>query len=243
MVAILEYTKQSWLNWFYHLQRCLGCQQSLDQHSHWCSECLTQLTPIYTHRCLQCALPIASGDRCGHCLHEAPYFDETFTFDDYRWPLAQFVQQFKHRRQTQLAQGLAELFYSYHPDLDSACLCPVPMHWRKRWQRGFNQSELLARALAKQFRLPYRSLFSKPKSSADLIGLSRKQRQHIVKNSYQLLPNQSLPDQVTLVDDVMTTGATLNELARQLKQAGVAKVDCWVLARTPVHHHPSENSL
>lgn len=236
MVAIIDWAKQSCIEWFMHHQRCKGCGQPLDRCGHWCRSCLDLLTPQPQLRCQRCALPIASGKFCGHCLTHPPTFDHTWTLDDYGWPLDQMIQQFKHQQQRQLAPALVELFIAQHPSqLPQGTLCSVPMHWYKRWRRGFNQSELLAQQLAHHLHLPYRELFQKPHASHDLIGLSRAERQRLVRHQYQLRRKviATLPKHVILVDDVMTTGSTLSELAKQLKAQGVQTVDCWIIARTP----------
>ncbi|MFM2479103.1 ComF family protein [Celerinatantimonas sp. MCCC 1A17872] len=212
---------------------CLGCAQSSALHHYWCSSCRQLLIPETTKRCKCCGIAIASGELCGHCISHPPEYDQTFVFDDYRWPLNKLILRFKHQRQPLLGRALAELFYQQHPNLPTGLLCPVPMHWFKKWRRGFNQSLILTQTLARYYQCDYRELFIKPHKSVDLIGLSRTQRRKIVKKSYQLKANQACPKRVILVDDVMTTGATLNELAHQLKQAGVSEVHCWVIARTP----------
>lgn len=221
----------------YRMSRCLGCQQPTHHSSLWCKQCLSLLQPIPTERCQQCGMAITHPPLCGQCLEHPPSFDQTLTLDDYRWPLDKFIQRFKHQKEVLLGQGLAELFSQHHPMVDTTTLCPVPMHWRKQWQRSFNQSDLLCQAFAKFYHLPHLNLFSRKRAAPDLIGLSRFERQRAVKNSYQLKPSKSLPSHITLVDDVMTTGATLNELAKQLKINGVQQVNCWVIARTPTVTH------
>ncbi|CAG8999972.1 MAG: hypothetical protein CENE_01955 [Candidatus Celerinatantimonas neptuna] len=232
---IRTYTKrlQSLPRQLYRISRCLGCQQPTHHSSLWCKDCLSLLQPVATERCQQCGIAIPHPPRCGQCLKRPPAFDLCIVFDDYQWPLDKLIQRFKHHKEVLLGQGLAELFYRHHSAAAATTLCPVPMHWRKQWQRGFNQSELLCQSLAKFYHLPHMDLFSRKHAGHDLIGLSRSERQRAIRNSYQLKPFKSLPSHITLVDDVMTTGATLNELANQLKKAGVEQINCWVLARTP----------
>lgn len=212
---------------------CLGCGQNTSIHNYWCSTCQQLLTPEITRRCRCCGLPIASGELCGHCISHPPEYDQTFVFDDYRWPLNKLIQRFKHQHQPLLGRALATLFYQQHTSLPEGVLCSVPMHWFKKWRRGFNQSEILVQTLAQSYQYNYRELFVKPHASIDLIGLTRRQRRIIAKQSYRLKHTYELPDRVILVDDVMTTGATMDELAHQLKQAGVSEVHCWIIARTP----------
>lgn len=213
------------------IQRCLGCGHPVHWQHYWCSQCQALLTPIATQRCIQCGLPIASGLYCGDCISHHRYFDHTWVLDDYRWPLDRLIIHFKHQHKRILAQGLAELFYQSHPSLPNAIFIDVPMYYQKQWQRGFNQSELLARALAQRYQQTYQHLFRQPHASEDFIGLSRSKRQRAVRSRYQLR-TPSPPNHVIIVDDVMTTGSTLNELARQLKQAGTLEVDCIAIART-----------
>ncbi|MFM2486102.1 ComF family protein [Celerinatantimonas yamalensis] len=235
MVTIWLKAIQSQLQCYPTIRRCLGCFQPIAPQQLWCTNCQTLLQPTPTRRCIQCGLAIASGTHCGECLKHPPAFDTTWVLDDYRWPLDQLIRRFKHQHQPLLGEGLAALFFTQHP-LDSAAsvtLCPVPMHWYKRWRRGFNQSAILCDTLAARYHLPQCDLFYRHRNSIDLIGLSKEERQRAVQHSYQLRHYSTLPNHVILIDDVMTTGATLNELARQLKQTGVHRVDCWVMARTP----------
>jgi ComF family protein len=118
------------------------------------------------------------------------------------------------------------------PDTEKPdCLIPVPLHKTRYWQRGFNQSLEIARVVAKQRNIALRyDICQRHRATQQQTQLTAKQRRSNVKNAFALI--RPVPFQhIVLIDDVMTTGSTVNELARLFKQAGVPRVDVWVCAR------------
>ncbi|MCX4026381.1 ComF family protein [Endozoicomonas sp. SM1973] len=112
-------------------------------------------------------------------------------------------------------------------------IIPTPLHRKRELQRGFNQALLIARQLSKQLKIPLQPrLIRRYKKTSAQTGLSAKERQVNIRNAFQII-SQSLPNHLALVDDVVTTGTTVNEISRLLKEAGVQKVDIWCIAKTP----------
>lgn len=126
--------------------------------------------------------------------------------------------------------GLNLLNKNKPPDL----IVPVPLHWRRRFIRGFNQSQWLANYLGRQLNISIdNKLLSRTRNTPPQQQLRRKQRQKNLKGAFQV--NHILKGQhITLIDDVVTTGSTASELSRLLKKAGASRVDIWCLARTPL---------
>ena len=111
-------------------------------------------------------------------------------------------------------------------------IVPMPLHWRKRWQRGFNQSELLAREIGRRWNLPVRALVRRKRSTVPQAGLTSAQRRKNVEGAFKAGKGAPLKGmRLLLIDDVLTTGATASACARALKRAGAARVTFLALAR------------
>lgn len=208
-----------------------------------CRPCRAQFFPApAVHRCDCCALPSQNGLRCGACLRDPPAFDATIAAADYIAPVDQLVLQLKFG--TRLA--LAPLFGSTLLDAivargNSAAalptiLAPVPLSAQRLSQRGFNQALEIARPLARSLGIPlFAQLAERVRETRAQAELPLRERQHNVRAAFDLRHQSidQIPGQhIGIVDDVMTTGATLNELARILKSFGAVRVTNLVFART-----------
>ncbi len=221
---------------------CLLCGQSGAHFQLLCPDCDAALPRLSkeAYLCRSCALPLTSdAPLCGKCLHKPPAFSQASIAFAYVHPLDHLIHQFKYRHQLSSGKLLARLLLetceqSPRPDL----LVPVPMHWRKRWQRGFNQSELMARELGKKLGIPVLSACQQSHHHHSQKGLSRSERLKNQRKSFVLNPvlsAQLVDRHIALVDDVVTTTATVRALSELLIKAGAKQVDIWALARTPDH--------
>jgi ComF family protein len=111
-------------------------------------------------------------------------------------------------------------------------ITPVPLHWRNQWSRGFNQSAFFSHALSKYLDIKHFEYSRRIKWTKPQKALSQKERIKSLRNSF-LVTKPLNGESIVIVDDVMTTGATVNTLAKELKRAGAGEVSVWVLARTP----------
>jgi ComF family protein len=219
---------------------CLICGLANPDYRLLCPECDSALPRLSQELflCSCCALPLTSdASLCGKCLHKPPAFTQSRIVFSYVHPLDYLIQQFKYRRQLSSGKLLARLLTdacqgAAYPDF----LVPVPIHWRKRWQRGFNQSELMAYWVGKQLDIPVLSACQQEHYHHSQKGLSRTERLKNLRRSFNIKPRYRMKianTHIALIDDVVTTTATARTLSELLIKAGAKQVDIWALARTP----------
>lgn len=212
---------------------CLLCGHYQRYQSSICKPCQALFNTI-EFACIICAMPLPDDTfpYCGACCQKKPAIDKTtapYYFED---PLRQVLHAFKYHQALFLSQKIAQLMLEKVPiDLNQTqCLIPVPLHQKRFCTRGYNQAALLARILAKSLRLPCElQLCQKITDTRPQASLNAVERQHNVKRAFVVKPTAYR--HVTLVDDLITTGSTVNELATRLKQQGVEEVHVWCLAR------------
>lgn len=185
--------------------------------------------------CLRCGLPMAAAGECGDCLQRPPALTHVRAVFVYGFPLDRLVPRFKFHRDLAAGQLMADMMAE---SLASAprpdAIVPVPLHVHRMRERGYDQALELARPLAGALHLSLRTdLLQRVRATAPQSELDAGQRQRNVAKAFRVTPQALLPDHVALVDDVMTTGATLHAAARALLAAGVNRVDAWVCARVP----------
>ena len=175
--------------------------------------------------------------QCGACLSQPPPVDQTLAVVPYDYPWANLIARFKFQEQAGWARSLATLMRSapwVEPALDRAdCLLPMPLSEPRLRERGYNQSLVLARALAPD--KLHADVLLRVKDSAAQSTLPRSERHLAVRGAYALEPTRAAGlhnKRLVLLDDVMTTGASLFEAARVLRRAGAAHITALVLART-----------
>ncbi len=199
-------------------------------------------------RCARCALVLGSAAAaCGACQQQPPPFARTVCAVDYAFPWSGLVAAFKFRARPELARPMAELMAElmtqslpqaslHHAPLPQYVL-PVPLSPARLAERGYDQAWELARALARRLGLPAENrLLQRLVDGERQSALGRAQRQQHLAGAFLVDPLQRAAlagRHVALVDDVMTTGATLREAAHTLLRAGAAEVSAWVFARTP----------
>jgi len=217
---------------------CLLCEMEGEQLI--CAACSAQFFSATTSRCLSCALPVFIHDtHCGECLKNPPAFDSTIVACDYVAPFDQLVLALKFGHRLAVASAIADLLakavVKELPDL----LIAVPLSHQRLAQRGFNQALEIAKPLAHQLDRPiYSKLLHRIRDTQPQTLLHPDQRQKNILRAF--LPSEDYADKIRgqhigVVDDVMTTGATLHEIATCLKQHGAARVSNIVFARTPPH--------
>jgi ComF family protein len=158
-------------------------------------------------------------------------FDEVFCYGAYEGTLRKLIHLFKYSGMRRLAQPLGTFLAGTMPrDRQFDLVTAVPLHWRRWWQRGFNQSELLAKAIARRRHIPAKQVLRRGWSTRAQAGLSNAQRRENVSGAFRAR-RKVAGLRILLVDDVMTTGATAGACARALKKAGAKSVSLLALAR------------
>jgi ComF family protein len=230
--------------------RCPICQAFLEREKigemgrelPLCEGCSSSFIQITSPLCPVCGRPFAAGTErdhvCEDCLRRRPFFEKARAPYLYEGSLLTAIHEFKYAEKTYLARPLGLLLSSFaktwlhgHRKL---LVMPVPLHPKRLRERGFNQSLLLADRVAETLDadLDFSSLkrirYTKPQT-----GLGSKERKRNVRKAFGVSSREAVKGrEVLLVDDVATTGSTLNECARTLKRAGCRQVFCLVLART-----------
>ena len=215
------------LEWFG--QDCLLCGAGTGPDL-LCADCTADLPALPEH-CPVCALPSPRGSVCGACLASPPHFDRTVASWLYEFPCDRLVQALKYRGRLALARYFARNLASRLPP-QCDLLIPMPLHPARLAQRGFNQAVEIARHLARHTGTAVRLRGARRvRHTTAQAELPYEERARNVRGAFACdldLSGRS----VAVVDDVMTTGATLNELARVLRRAGAVRVENWVIARS-----------
>lgn len=214
---------------------CLLCQQSARRRL--CNDCEQSLASLTLglRQCQQCALPLANDEPfCGECLSRPPAFEQACIAYRYEFPLDYLIGRYKFSGCLAAEQLLCELFQGHiaanatRPDL----IIPTPLHWRRQFSRGYNQSLRLAQAVAASLNIPLGTQYLvKHRATTNQHDLSKRERKANLLGSFSCRP--LCGQTVALVDDVVTTATTARILSQQLLRAGAGSVHLWALARTP----------
>lgn len=182
--------------------------------------------------CPRCALASPGGAVCGRCLATSPAYDATHAALAYAFPADALVQSLKFRGELALAPLLGELLAQGLAPGTADCIVPVPLSEARLRERGYNQALEIARSVAAATRLPLEpGLCLRARDTAVQMDLPLEAREKNVRGAFEC-PRLVGGRTVAVLDDVMTTGATLAEIAATLKRAGAARVVNWVVART-----------
>ncbi len=221
--------------------RCMLCGEAVAEPGRLCAACWPKLDFIAAPLCPCCGtpftLPVPAGMLCGACLAKPPRYRRARAALVYGGGGRELVLRFKRADRTDLARGLADLMVRAGADLlkDADLIVPVPLHRGRLWRRRYNQSALLAQALAKRSGKPaLPDLLQRLRATPSLGGLGRQQRRRALAGAIRVDPVRREAvrgKSILLIDDVFTTGATTGACLRALQQAGAAAVDILTLAR------------
>lgn len=215
---------------------CMVCNSIGSGQQDLCELCYNDLPWLKT-ACQHCAQPLADTKTisCGHCIKYPPFFDRTLALFHYRLPIDQFIIRLKFRNKLLYGKLLGELFLEKLTLLDNKekpdLILPVPLHKARLCERGFNQALEIARPIAKAMKIPIANTLAQRIRHTEAQSLiPADQRYKNIKNSFVITENLA-GKYIAIIDDVMTTGHTVNELSKALRNAGAAKIDVWCCAR------------
>lgn len=200
-----------------------------------CAGCEADL-PLNANCCSVCAVPLASGDAvCGACLEKRPRFDACFAPYRYAYPLDHMVRRLKYAGAVAHGRVLGDLFAEQLEQRDRQdrpeLLLPVPLGPARFRRRGYNQAVVLAEQIARRTGIQLQTdALVRTRDTLEQAGLDRRARRKNMRGAFALLRPLHAAH-VAIVDDVVTTGSTANELTRVLKRAGVERVEVWAIAR------------
>ena len=226
---------------FFLPPQCPCCEKFLEEGQQGvCSNCLSEIRWIVPPFCSICGIPFISkeieGHPCGACMTHRKYFTIARALGAFEGSLQEAIYRWKYEGKTHLTPFLAEwmaegLNRYWGPDsLD--LLIPVPLHPQRLRQRGFNQALLLVKELSRRTGIPYpKTILQKKKSTIPQVNLSGVEREKEVRGTFHVIGREELLGKsVLLVDDVYTTGATVNECSKVLLRGGAERVDVLTLA-------------
>ena len=222
--------------------QCLGCAEILSRGRQlFCPACKEKIKFITGSLCPVCGTTFldspAESHLCGNCIENKTYFSCARAVFSYETIILDVIHKFKYGNNISVGAMLASFMADFSfPDVDCSdysLMIPVPLHIKRLRERGFNQSLILARALAKKWQIPINfSLLKRYKSTLTQTGLHKTERKQNIKGAFEVNDKKIIAGKnIILVDDVYTTGATINECAKTLIKAGAQKVTVLTLAR------------
>lgn len=201
---------------------------------------MTQPEPLHAEfYCVTCRTPFLNKHpldetgRCALCRLGLNGFDAVYSFGAYEGTLRALIHLLKYEGIQPLSRPLGRFLTQVLPrEAQFDAIVPMPLHWRRRWQRGFNQAELLAREIGRRWAVPVRNAVRRTRATPPQAGLTSAQRRKNVQGAFAMKGKIRLDGmRVLLVDDVLTTGATASACGRALKRAGAVHVSLLALAR------------
>ena len=221
--------------------QCLLCASVQGGDLGICTACLKDLPWHNALHCPQCSLP-SNGLLCGTCINAPPAFDATLAIFTYDYPVDKLLQHYKYKEMLHLSNIFGTLLSTklaaQVKNIDA--IIPMPMHQTRLKERGFNQALEIARLVAKNLQIPLNyKVCQRTKLTPPQASLPLKLRIKNIHGVFECSENLQ-GKRVAIIDDVMTTGASLNELAKTIKKAGAGHVECWVIARTLPNNHSSK---
>ena len=211
--------------------RCVGCRRV----GAWlCEQCLDQLSPVSSPNCVRCGDKVDGGELCERCRVSPLRIERIRSVLFFEGVLRDAMHHLKYRRRQALAEPLGEVMAAFwmQSPVPVDVLVPVPLHKSRLRERGYNQAALLARQMARRTGLPVdESLLARQRATASQVTLGAAQRRENVRGAFVCPGDAPVDKQILLIDDVCTTGATLEACAQALYQAGARSVQALTLAR------------
>ncbi|NCB91888.1 MAG: ComF family protein [Clostridia bacterium] len=219
-------------DWVYP-RRCTFCDRVLGRHEKYlCNGCRSQIpVPIQEPRCKNCGKPLPSKEQeyCYDCSQHEHNYDYGRGIFMYQPPLKESLMRFKFKGRKEYGEFLGKLMCEYGKDfirqVRPEVIIPVPVHKKKKNMRGYNQAEVLAKVISRGFSIPIRTdLVLRKKFTKAQKELDRKERKHNLERAFYAKKEAGAYESVLVIDDIYTTGSTVDAIAGKLKKQGVKKV-------------------
>jgi ComF family protein len=245
MESILSKPRQMMILDFIFPNACLVCRSiDIDNQTNFCIECWKNLTFIQKPQCDICGLPFSFSETptpcreilCKNCIVEKPFFTKARSIFIYNDTIRKALLTFKNQDQTQYAKFFSKILESYiaSQKLKFDLIIPIPLHWTRLFKRQFNQSALITNHLGKNLKSTvHYDILKRIKKTSFQYEKSRIQRFLNLKDSFSIKNNEYIyRKKILLIDDVMTTGSTLNEASKALTAGDPDEIYCLSIARS-----------
>lgn len=214
---------------------CMLCSEPILQGQKLCVACHAGL-PWLSASCMHCALPCrGQHNRCVRCQQKPPIYDRLQGLFDYRAPLDRWIMQLKYQAALGYAVLLSDLMLKHLclPTPKPDCIIPMPLHPKRQRQRGFNQTLEIAKRLGKYFQIPVDAKSCKKnRHTLPQSQISAPLRRYNIQSHFFTISPSLKGQKVLIIEDVVTTGSTLEALSIALKNVGVSRIDVWTCCRT-----------
>ena len=222
------------INWLAP-HKCFGCKKTINKASAFCDACYLEL-PFQSRTCAQCGQILAAEtDYCGRCINNPPFYDECFCPFEYQTPIKDLICALKYNDKAEYAKMIGRLLASEVKQNQTSlpdAIIPVPIHISRLRSRGFNQSKLIADQVGKELNIKVlNNVITKTKATPAQAQQSLINRKKALRNCFAM-QKKLCAQNVAIIDDVVTTGSTVNEIAKILKKNGVDYIQVWGLAHT-----------
>jgi len=217
---------------------CFVCRKKIYQ-GYLCAQCTSTITYLWPPLCRYCAKPLNNKlhDTCASCADKTYPFDLMLSVTAYQEPMISLLHLFKYQHYDYLSELFSGITIAYlerlgHMWFEYDCILPIPIHRHKLKTRGYNQAGLLAQALSKYFRIPYRNdIIKAVANKPSQTKLSPDKRRANVGNAF-IASAEAAAKKIILVDDILTTGATAYACAETLQQKGAKTITVITLSKT-----------
>lgn len=221
----------SWITANLFPDYCLICEKLIEAGG-FCQRCVKDLAH-HKNQCRICAVPFSGNDICGQCQRKPPPYHRIIAPFRYTPPISDLIHQLKYRKMLHVGRILGELLSNHLHALDLGpvdALIPVPLHWRRQISRSFNQSNEISKQVSKRLGIPMDiKAVKRMRHTPPQVSLGPKQRKRNMHRAF--MAKEISYSSVMIIDDVITSGSTVTELAKCLKRAGVEKVLVAAIAR------------
>ncbi|HEY9032073.1 MAG TPA: ComF family protein [Kangiella sp.] len=220
-----------------HLGFCEPCLSAVQRQGQYCQQCGNSLgKQPFGATCGQCLGKQPFGATCGQCLRKPPRYQKLVAATHYEFPVSHAISEMKFEKQLHHIRSFSNLLieeinnHYQNKELPEA-IVPIPLHSNRLRERGFNQSQLIAKHLTRKLQVPLLDhALLRVKDTPHQIGLKAIERRKNLKRAFEI--KQTMPKHIALVDDVVTTGSTIQEASKQCLKHGVERIDVWCLAKT-----------